>query len=113
MSSLLTVPKGDTYTTQLVCEDETGTAINLTGATVKFGVKKKANDPDLKALILKNCTLTDPVNGIATLTLTSDDTNRNPGVYAWQLKVIGSGGAVSTCDEGEFVIGDSLINSNT
>lgn len=97
--------KGDTNPLTFTIVDSTGAAVNLTGATVKFTVKKKVDDPDSKALIAKSwSTHTNAAGGITDITLSKDDTFRQPGSYLWDFQITGSGGAISTCDVGEFII---------
>jgi hypothetical protein len=101
----IAVIKGDTMPLTFTVTDSTGTAVNLTGSTVRFTVKKKVDDPDNKAIIAKSWSShTNAVGGITDVTLTKDDTFRQPGSYLWDFQITGSGGAISTCDLGEFII---------
>ena len=112
MSRLFSITKGDTVPCHFTVKDYTGTAVDLTGATTIFTVKKKSGDSNTKALFQKTWSVhTTPVSGITDITLTSDDTNRQPGSYFWQLQVTGSSGAISTCDMGEFIIKPHLNES--
>lgn len=105
MSRQLVTIKGDTMPITFTFTDSTGAAINLTGATVKFTVKKSWRDPDSKAIIAKSWTShTNAAGGITDLTLTKDDTFKQEGNYQWDVQITGSGGAISTADMGEFII---------
>lgn len=109
MSRLINIKKGDTETVIFTVTDDVGAAINLTGATVYFTVKKKIDDPDSKAIIQKSWTShTTPAGGITTLILSKDDTYKQVGTYLWDFQIKASGGAITTADLGEFVIGAHL-----
>jgi hypothetical protein len=67
----LTVKQGDTYTKVLTVTDDDGMAINLTGSTLTFHLRAQGAIVDALSQAL---TLTTPLSGIATLTLTAAQT---------------------------------------
>lgn len=109
MSRQISIKKGDTETIIFTITDDVGAAVNLTGSTVYFTVKKKIDDPDNKAIIQKSWTShTTPAGGITTLVLSKDDTYKQVGVYLWDIQIKASGGEITTADLGEFIIGPHL-----
>jgi hypothetical protein len=70
--------------------DSTGTAIDITGYTLFFTVKKNTSQPqnttDADALISKTLTtFSDPTHGIARITLSSTDTSIPAGSYLYDI----------------------------
>lgn len=64
-----TVSYAMTFTTNSV-------AMDITGATIWFTLKKSRNDTDAQAVLQKELTShSDPTHGITTMSLTSTDTN--------------------------------------
>jgi len=72
----LEVTRGDTKSYQLKFKDENGNAVDITGWTVYFTVKRKVNDTDANAVIVKNVTShTDASAGETVIALSCTDTN--------------------------------------
>jgi hypothetical protein len=69
----LTVKQGDTYTKVLTVTDDDGVAINLTGSTLTFHLRAQGSATDA-ITPAPTLTLTTPLSGIATLTLTAAQT---------------------------------------
>jgi len=107
MATLIKAIRGDSETIQATFKDSDGVAINLTGYTVFFTVKKECDidvvdTTDTKAIIKKTITShSDPTHGITQIPLTTTDTNQNPGIYYWDLQLV-KNGVVSSTQRGEF-----------
>ena len=56
-------------------ETSTSTLANITGATIKFMAKLSDSDLDSAATISKTGSVTDGLNGLASVTLAASDTN--------------------------------------
>lgn len=88
----------------------------LTGATLYFTVKTEEYDDtanDSTALISKTVTsFVDPENGLANVVLTPSDTQIDPGVYYWDIKVKESDGSTFKTAEGLLEIDGSATNRN-
>lgn len=62
---------------------------NLTGCTIKFIIGELKDTLEADALIVKTITVfDDAVNGKATLSLSSTDTEQPLGVYFYRLRII-------------------------
>jgi hypothetical protein len=66
--------------------DANGAAIDITGYTFYFMVKKKLTDADTSATISKTMTLSSPATGEWTGTATATDTDVASGQYWYQYK---------------------------
>ena len=77
-STTQTIIRGDvkTFTFNL------GTGWNLTGKKVYFIAKDRPTSSNTTAIVNRVCTVTDAVNGVATITLTADETNKSGTYYA-------------------------------
>lgn len=106
----LTIYRGDSKTWNLTFTDAAGTAIDITGYTIFFTVKKKnsyTNDTvDTDAIVQKNITVhTNPTGGISQLTLQPSDTNTIvPAIYVYDMQLKDSGGTILTFIKGLFTI---------
>lgn len=73
--------KGATYTVQVTFysywsgQAATSIPANITGATLKLYAKLRDGDSDANALFVKNGTVVDGPNGIASFTIAAADTN--------------------------------------
>ena len=82
------VVRGDDDVRTITFKDATGTAIDITGWTVFFTVKRADTDADASAVLTKNITShTTPLSGITTLTLLNTDLDALSGVYVYDLQV--------------------------
>jgi len=103
--SCLSIKRGDTWSRTIYFEDEDGVAIDITGWTVFFTVKAKADDLDAAAVISKTITVfTDPTNGEAGISLTSTDTNQTIGSYLFDIQVKTNLAEIITVLEGILTI---------
>jgi len=96
----LSVYKGDDHTWTLTFTDSAGDAIDITSSTVTLTVK--TNKTDATAQIANNATLTDPTNGICTISVSNSDTNISAGEYFFDIRYTTSGGVVTTVLYGIF-----------
>lgn len=64
-----------------------GFAQNITGWTIYFTVKENMEDSDTNAKIKKDITnISDPINGIALIELSTTDTDLKPKSYFYDVK---------------------------
>ena len=86
---------------------------DISGYTIKFTVKKNTNDldnDDVGAIISKTITATSSV-GLATITLTTSDTNVNPGSYMYDIKLKNTTGSwVKSVDADKFSVSGVVTN---
>lgn len=105
----ITITRGDTIKRNLTFKDADGTAIDITGWTVSFTVRKKipvkAIVTDVDAIIAKVITThITPISGLSTFTLSKTDTNIDPGTYFYDIQVKNVAGEVSTITSGKFIV---------
>ena len=108
----LSVNRKNTQTYNLkITEDSV--AKNINGYTVKFTVKKNTNDldnDDIGAIISKTVEATSEV-GVATITLTSSDTDINPGTYFYDIKLKNPAGTwVKSSNVDKFIVNGVITN---
>jgi len=77
--------RGDTVPYKITIKDENGDPINITGSRIRITLKADLSDPDPGAL-QKDAVLTDPVNGEALLTLSSNDTDIEAREYYYDIE---------------------------
>lgn len=100
----LTLKRGDTFVRTLYFEDENGNALDITGWTIYFTVKKSIDDSDDDAIIKKDITShTDPENGKSELELTPTETAQSPGTYCFDIQIKDTQGKILTILEGEII----------
>lgn len=80
---------------------------------IKFTVKKNTNDldnDDVSAIIAKTITATSNV-GLATISLTTSDTNINPGAYMYDIKLKNPAGTwVKSINADKFIVKGVVTN---
>ncbi len=114
MNTRLTITRGDTKRFDLTVTDElTGAAIDLTGATMWFTVKRSRSEPDSVKQFQKTTsdgiTIASGSSGTATLIIApADSASMDPArLYVWDLQIKSSTGAIYTVDSGPLaVLGD-------
>jgi hypothetical protein len=110
--TVLSVNRKNTQTYNLKIT-ENSVAKNIDGYTVKFTVKKNTNDldnDDIGAIISKTVEATSEV-GIATVTLTSTDTDINPGTYFYDIKLKNPAGTwVKSSNVDKFIVNGVITN---
>ena len=102
----LYITRGDDVTKILNFEDNSGNAINITGWTVFFTVKKSYLKSDDEALIKKDITShSDPSNGKTKLVINASDTDdMNNGDYYYDIQVKKGDGKINTVLNDIFVL---------
>ncbi len=109
----ITMNRGDTYTRTVNLLDSSGSAIDASGWTIYFTVRKFAADKsissDSNALITK--TIAGDVSGIQTLTLTSTQTNVNPGNYFYDIQIKKADSTISSSVADSFVINGDMTRA--
>lgn len=92
--NILRIQKGNPSSLIVTITDDNGNALNLTGRTVFFTVKRKNDysDDDEDAVISKEVTEhTDPTNGKTAISLTATQTDVDRGIYKADIRVYGEG----------------------
>ena len=84
----LSMTEGEDVTFTTILTDSDGDAIDITGYTFLFTVKRNINNPDSNAIISKEITVhADPTGGTTTVTIDREDTlNKHGGMvydYDW------------------------------
>lgn len=98
--------RGDTVTRQLTFQNEDGTPMDITGATVFFTAKTAADDDVTdSAAIKKDITSHDnAVAGLSTLILTPAETTVTPGKYTYDFQLKTASGNIITYSGGKIEI---------
>ena len=106
--------QGDDSAIQVTFKDEDGVAINITGYTVYFTVKKKpdADEDDSTAVLKKEVTShTDPTNGITNIEIAKADTEDvEPRRYFYDLQLKDGSGKISSSKYGVLEIIPDITN---
>ncbi len=101
----ITIYRGDDVTFQITFKDNSGTAVDITGATLYFTAKTNNDDADGSAVIQSsNSTLSDPSNGIGEAVLSNSDTDVTPGKYFYDIQIITAGGEITTAMIGKVTV---------
>jgi hypothetical protein len=78
--------RGDDFSTQIVFRDADGNAINISGWTIFFTVKKNKTDPDTMAVASVTVAPTDPLNGVALVVVSHTVTDGLLGLFFYDFK---------------------------
>lgn len=114
---MITVERGDDYTgvrrLVVTVTDEAGAAVDLTGTTGTFMVKRHKTDSDAGALITESIVLASPqsgaTKGVAYIALTAADTeDLDAGSFYYEIEAQDSIGVI-TLAAGRFTITADLI----
>lgn len=89
--------KGDDATIRMIVMHEDGSKMNFKDKTIKFIVKKEKSEQDSEAVIFKTLTPTTDTY-LLEIELTDTDTNIDPRIYWWGVRVDSDGYQVT---EGE------------
>jgi hypothetical protein len=112
----LTIFRGDTKSYDLTFTSG-GSALNITGYTIFFTVKPKANwddTLDTSALIQKNVTShTNAAGGLSEVLLSATDTNIEPGVYMYDMQLKDGSGNILTFINGNFTVTADVTRRTT
>lgn len=115
--SYLTIVRGDDETLDiLVTDQDTGDPVDLASAELTWMTKRRRNDVDADALIVKTIgagiTVTNEPGGAAEVVITSADTDAIvPGAYWWELQSVDATNRVATLAGGRIVILPDLIRT--
>lgn len=93
--------------------DDTGAAIDITGFTIYFTVKKVLDleATDVNAVITKTASITDASGGLAETLLSTTDTQLSPGEYYYDMKYKNSGSTIVTLSGvGRFIVKQTVTN---
>ena len=105
MAELKVFEKNDKDWTIYFKVKATKVAIDITGSTLLFTVKKLKTDDEADALIKKDITShVNPATGETKLSLSKTDTDLAVGVYFFDFKYVDSAGKDTTLGEGTFRI---------
>ena len=101
----ITIFKGDTHVYTLTAFEES-TRLDLTDWTIRFTVKQNKTDADNAALIQVLGVATVPVSGLATITLTKNNTDSlSDGTYYYDIQLDNTNtGDVKTVRNGLFIV---------
>lgn len=95
------VYRGDTYEAVYTVTDGTD-PIDITGYVINFSVKKSLSSETKDVDV--NAALTDTVNGIATLTLTEDDTDIEAQSYYYDVEFRSPSSTTVKTYQGKFKV---------
>ena len=113
VDNTITINRGDTYSRTINLLDGDGNAIDATGWTIYFTVRKVVADTststDVDALISK--TVAGDVSGSQTLTLTSTQTNIEPGDYFYDFEIKKGDNTISSSTSLSFIIKGDITRS--
>lgn len=109
--------QGDDHAIQVTFKDEDGVAINITGYTVYFTVKKKpdADEDDSTAVLKKEVSShTDPTNGITNIEIAGADTEDvEPRRYFYDLQLKDASDKISSSKYGVLELIPDITNRTT
>lgn len=108
----LSMTRGDTAAFTITVT-RSGSAENITGATLYFTVKSNSAQADAAAIIQKSTvsgiTITNGAGGIASVAITPANTSSvTPGVYYYDVQYRTTGGDVYTVDSGYFLLQEEI-----
>lgn len=94
--------KGDNYDLELEIQDSDGNAIDLSGTTVFFTVKRNLQDSDANALIaVEQTSHVSPTEGLTNIPLNSTETNIE-GKFYYNVK-IKNGSTITSIEADEII----------
>lgn len=110
----LSIIKGNSKNYRLKFELTSGEPVDITDYTVFFTVKKNVNQTDSQAIIAKTNTVhSDPTNGVTIISVTTSDSNVQPGVYLYDIGYVNSAGtSKKTTDPEKFEVIGNVTRRN-
>ena len=108
--SALTAYKGDDRIIPLTFTED-AVALDITGYTIFFTIKKKMDfrDDDTEALLTKDVTVhTDAVNGLSQIELVPADLSFDTGEYKYDIQLKDASGAITTVLVSTFTLVDDV-----
>jgi hypothetical protein len=107
------IKRGDTWSKILYFEDNNCVHIDITGWTIYFTAKLDITDSDGDAEIEKTITVfSNPLNGEAELSLSSEDTDLATGNYFYDIQVKTNLDEIYTIVEGVLTITQDITTRN-
>lgn len=102
----LTAFRGDDKDITIEVKDSDDNAVDISGWTIWFTVKKSADDADSDAVIgpKKVTSHTDASSGKSTVSLTNSDTDLSRGTYIYDIQTDDGSGKITTWGKGDFTI---------
>jgi hypothetical protein len=102
---------GDSKNVVITVSNDEGIALNLTGASVKWALKKRvtSTENELYKTNTDGITITDAANGVITIKLVPVDTTTLNGTYHHECEVTDANGNVSTVTVGSASISRSGV----
>ena len=109
----ITINRGDTYSRTINLLDSAGDAIDATGYTIYFTVRKNvvstSSSSDTDALISE--TIAGDASGVHTLTVTAAETNIDPGNYFYDIQIKKSDDTISSSTKASFIINGDVTRA--
>jgi len=107
------INRGDTYSRTINLKDSAGDLIDATGYTIYFTVRKNvvstSSSSDTDAIIYE--TIAGDASGIHTLTVTSTETNVDPGNYFYDIQIKKSDDTISSSSASSFVVNGDITRA--
>ena len=100
----LNIKRGDSWSRTIYFQDGDGNPLDITGWTLFFTAKAKADDPDPGVISKTITTFTNPTGGEAGISLSSADTNQVIGSYLFDIQVKTNLNQITTVLEGILTI---------
>jgi hypothetical protein len=105
MSNSVTMFSGDSRVLTITVTDSAGTAKNITGATINFSLFKSVGGAAILSKTVGNgITITDPTNGVFTVTFETHETEDRDGHFKYEIEVTDSSGNKCTIVQDKFHI---------
>ena len=103
---------GDDKTLVVTVKDANGTAVNITGASIKWQCARSfGKASDISKTTSSGISITDGANGVFTVTLTAANTESLRGNFYHEAQLTDSGGAISTVLFGTMKVNPALIEA--
>lgn len=95
---------GNSKTINISITEADGSAVDITGATLKLTVKERTDMTDTQALIQVTGSIVSGTAGTATFTIGTSSSNRPEGKYLYDITLKQTSGTVSTVVRDDFEI---------
>jgi len=107
--------RGDTPAFTINVTDNGGDAFDLTSYSMRMTVKRNKADTDTNAIIgPKIATIASPTTGIGVITLSSTDTDVDPGEYLYDIQINnGSSNVYTIIGPKKFTVIDDITKTES
>lgn len=106
--------RGDDVTINVTVQDSDDNAIDITGYTFWFTMKKQQDDTDAQAVIQKSVTShTTPASGLTAFSLSKTDTNIAVDSYYYDIQMKDASGNVQTLTKGQAKVIQDITQSTS